>query len=226
MTPPQATSRPALFDWFFALSVTAVAVAVVRILDFTPYEANQGAAQKIYYLHISAAMGAYVALGIVAVMSVVYLWLRDRRADLLAESAAEVGLLFTTVVLVAGVLWAKPIWGTWWSGDMRLNLTLFLWFLVASYLVLRGVVEDETMRGRYSAVLGILAALDIPFIHMSVYMFRTMHPMPILLKPSAPSLPPEMLVTLLMSIAAFTLFSVALIRARYRIALAGEANRA
>jgi len=217
-SPQQPTSRPVLFDWFFALSIAAVAVAVVRILDFTPYEANQGAAQKIYYLHISAAMSAYLALGIVAVMSVVYLWLRDRRADLLAESAAEVGLLFTTVVLVTGPLWAKPIWGEWWSGDARLNLTLFLWFLVASYVVLRGAIQDETMRGRYSAVLGILAALDIPFIHMSVYMFRTLHPMPILLKPSAPSLPPEMLITLLMSIAAFMFFGVALIRARYRIA--------
>jgi heme exporter protein C len=219
---PQPNSRPVLFDWFFAIAVAAVAAAVVRILNFTPYEANQGAAQKIYYLHISAAMGAYIALGIVAVMSVVYLWLRDKRADLLAESAAEVGLLFTTVVLTTGPFWAKPIWGAWWTGDARQNLTLFLWFLVAAYLVLRGVVDDETMRGRYSAVLGILAALNIPFIHMSVYMFRTMHPMPILLKPSAPSLPSEMLITLLMAIAAFSLFCVALIRARYRIAASAQ----
>ena len=222
MTAPAAVPRARVFDWFFLLALVAVAGAVVRILAFTPYEALQGAAQKIYYIHVPAAISAYLALGIVALMSVVHLWLHDPRADHLASSSAEVGLLFTTVVLVTGPMWAKPIWGTWWSWDMRLNLTMFLWFITAAYLVLRGAIENEAMRARYSAVLGILAALLIPFIHLSVYLFRTLHPMPIVLKPSQPSLPPEMLTTFIASSLAFLLFCVALIRARFSLAREGD----
>ena len=223
MTAPISRDRAPVFDWFFWASLVAVGGALVRILMFTPYEAAQGAAQKIYYIHVPAAISAYLALGIVAVTSVVYLWLKDPRADRVAESAAEVGLLFTTVVLTTGPFWAKPIWGTWWSWDMRLNLTMFLWFLTLAYLVMRSVVDDDAMRARYSAVLGILAALLIPFIHLSVYMFRTMHPEPIVLKPSAPSLPSEMLITWTISTLAFMTFCIALIRSRFRLG-AGRAN--
>ena len=222
MTASAPAPRAPLIDWFFALSVVAVAAAIVRILRFTPYELLQGAAQKIYYIHVPAAISAYLALGIVAVMSVVFLWLHDPRADRLASAAAEVGLLFTTVVLVTGPMWAKPIWGAWWSWDMRLNLTMFLWFLTAAYVVLRGAVDDPAMRARYSAVLGILAALLIPFIHLSVYLFRTLHPMPIVLKPSAPSLPSEMLITFTVSCLAFLFFCIALIRARFNIDREGD----
>src|SRR6185503_17313843 len=157
----------------------------------------------IYYIHVPAALSAYLALGIVALMSIVYLWLRDERADRLAEGAGEVALVFLTAVLLTGPLWGKPVWGTWWTWDMRLTLTLFLWFLTAGYLVLRGAIEDRAMRARYAAVLGVLGALLIPFIHMSVYLFNTLHPMPIVLKPDRPSLPPEMLRTLMLSFGAF-----------------------
>jgi heme exporter protein C len=217
MTSPNPASKHRLLDGVMLLALATVAGAVTRILAFTPYEAHQGAAQKIYYIHVPAAMSAYLALGVVAVMSIVYLWLHDERSDRLAESAAEVSFMFTTVVLVTGPLWAKPIWNTWWSWDARLNLTLFLWFVTAAYLVLRGAVEQDAMRARYSAVLGVLAVLLVPFIHLSVYLFRTMHPMPIVLKPSEPSLPSEMLTTFIVSTLAFLFFCVALIRARYRL---------
>ena len=213
-----AESRP-LFDWLIAIAVLAVVGAYMRAMFFTPAEALQGMAQKIYYLHLPAALNAYIAFGLVAIASLAYLWLRDERADRLAESAAEVGLLFTTVVLITGPIWGKPIWGTWWTWDARLTLTLFLWFIYAAYLVLRGAVEEPVMRARYSAVLGILGVLLIPFIHLSVYLFRTLHPMPIVLKPERPSLPGEMLTTLLLSFAAFALLCIALIRVRYRLAL-------
>jgi heme exporter protein C len=216
--PPAPPARP-LFDWLFGLAVLGIVAAFVRIAFFTPYEAAQGAAQKIYYIHVPAALSAYLALTALAVMSVVYLWLHDERADRLAESAGEVALLFTTVVLVTGPFWGKPVWGTWWTWDARLTLTLFLWFVTAAYLVLRGSVDDPAMRARYSAVLGVLAALLIPFIHLSVYLFRTLHPMPIVLKPERPSLPPEMLATFTASVAAFLLLCIVLIRARYRLAL-------
>ena len=202
------------------ITVAALVIAAVyaRVMFFTPTEATQGLAQKIYYLHLPAALNAYIAFIVVAVTSIVYLWLRDPRADRVAESSAEVGLLFTTVVLTTGPIWGKPIWGTWWTWDARLTLTLFLWFIYAGYLVLRGAITEPEMRARYSAVLGVLGALLIPFIHMSVYLFRTLHPMPIVLKPERPSLPGDMLATLLVSFAAFLFVYLALLRARYRYA--------
>lgn len=210
--------RPPL-DWLFAIAALGVVGAVLRVVYFTPVEVVQGAAQKIYYIHVPAALSAYLALTISALMSMVYLWLHDERSDRLAESAGEVALLFTSVVLTTGPMWGKPIWGAWWTWDARLTLTLFLWFVTAAYLVLRGAIDEPVARARYSAVLAVLAALLIPFIHLSVYLFRTLHPMPIVLKPDRPSLPPEMLVTFALSSIAFLFFCTMLIRARYRLAV-------
>lgn len=203
-------------------AVVAVIVTYIRAMFFTPLEAAQGPAQKILYVHAPAAWVAFLAFFLVAVASALYLWLREERLDRIAESSAEVGVVFTTVVLTTGPLWGKPVWGAYWTWDARLTLTLFLWFIYVAYLVMRGAVEDRDMRARYSAVLGILGALLIPFIHLSVYLFRTLHPRPILMKPSAPSLPGEMLTTLLLAFAGFTLLYVALLRARYRYAVARD----
>jgi heme exporter protein C len=222
MTKP-AVARP-VFDWMFMLAVVALASVVVRIIFFTPAEATQGLAQKIYYIHVPSALGAYLALIVAAFMSLVYLWLKDPRADRLAESATEVAFVFTSAVLLTGPLWGKPVWGTWWTWDARLSLTLFLWFLTIAYLVLRGAVDDAGMRARYSAVLAVLAALLIPFIHLSVYLFRTLHPMPIVLKPERPSLPGEMLLTWTLAVLAFLFFCATLIRARYRLSLLREST--
>jgi heme exporter protein C len=200
-------------------AVVAVAITYIRAMFFTPLEAIQGPAQKILYVHAPAAWVAFMAFGLVAMASILYLWLREDRLDRIAESSAEVGVVFTTVVLTTGPLWGRPIWGAYWTWDARLTLTLFLWFIYVAYLVMRGAIEDHDMRARYSAVLGILGALLIPFIHLSVYLFRTLHPQPILMKPSAPSLPSEMLITLLMAFGSFTLLYVALLRARYRYAV-------
>ena len=213
-------ARPPGRDLLFPLSLVAVAGALARAVWFTPVEAMQGAAQKIFYVHVPSAMIAlYVAFVLLAVTSALYLWLKDERLDRMAESSAEVGLVFMSVVLITGPMWGKPIWGTWWTWDARLTMTLFLWFVIVGYLVLRGAVEDRQLRARYSAVLGILAALLVPFIHLSVYMFRTLHPQPIILKPSAPSLPGEMLTTWLLSVGAFGLLFAALLRMRYRYAI-------
>ena len=212
------------FDWLMALALAAVATTFAVAIFFTPIEATQGAAQKIFYVHApSAFVGLYVAFGLVAVSSAGYLWLRDERLDRVAESSAEVGLAYTTVVLITGPIWGKPVWGTWWTWDARLTLTLFLWFVYLGYLILRGALDDRAMRGRYSAVLGVLGALLVPFIHLSVYLFRTLHPMPIVLKPSSPSLPPEMLRTFFLALGSFTLLYLALLRARYRFAVMRDA---
>jgi len=219
MTESKATRDRNGFDWLLAGAVLGVVATFIRAIYFTPVEARQGAAQKIFYVHApSAFIGLYVAFGLVAVAGALYLWLRDERLDRVAASSAEVGVVFMTVVLVTGPLWGKPIWGTWWTWDARLTLTLFIWFVFLGYLILRGAIEDTATRARYSAVLGVLGALLVPFIHLSVYLFRTLHPMPIVLKPGRPSLPNDMLATFAMAFVSFTLLFAALLRARYRLA--------
>lgn len=206
------------------VAVLAVVAVYIRAIYFTPVEALQGPAQKILYVHAASAWVAFLAFGLVAVTGVLYLWLRDPKLDRVSESSAEVGLVFTTVVLLTGPLWGKPIWGTYWTWDARLTLTLFLWFIYAGYIILRGAIDDREMRARYAAVLGILGAMLVPFIHLSVYIFRTLHPRPVLLKPGAPSMPPEMVTTLVAAFVAFTLLYVWLLRERYQLAVTRDAD--
>src|SRR5688572_12586017 len=111
-----------------AAGLVAFAGACVLALGFTPVEARQGLAQKIFYLHVPAAWSALMAFSLVGIASALYLWLHDRRLDLFAEASAEVGVMFSVVMLTTGPIWAKPIWGTWWTWDARLTLTLFLFF--------------------------------------------------------------------------------------------------
>ena len=218
-----ATRRERGIDGWLLAGLLAVAGAVTRAIWFTPIEMRQGLAQKIFYIHVpSAFIALYIAFGLLAVTSALYLWLRDPRLDRMAESAAEVGLVYMSVVLLTGPVWGKTVWGTWWTWDARLTLTLFLWFVVLGLLLLRQSIEERSMRARYSAVLGLLAAILVPFIHISVYLFRTLHPRPIVLKPSAPSLPGSMLTTLLISFAAFLLLFIGLMRTRYRYATARD----
>ena len=212
--------RTPRIDWLLMAGVLAVAASMVRAAWFTPPDAMQGQAQKIFYVHAPAAfVGLYLACGLVFLCSVAWLWLKDVRLDRTADASAEVGLAFLTVVLVTGPIWGKPVWGTWWSWDARLTLTLFLWFVLLGYQILRGAVEDEGARARFAAVLGVLGGLLVPFIHLSVYLFRTLHPMPIVLKPGSPSLSSEMLLTFALSMSAFVLLFAGLVRARYRLAV-------
>lgn len=220
---PTARAPRGVVDWVLWLGFVSVAAVYVRAIWFTPAELRQGLAQKIFYVHAPSAWVAFLAFALVAVAGLLYLWLRDARLDRFAESSAEVGVVFTTVVLVTGPLWGRPVWGTWWTWDARLTSTLFLWFIYVGYLVLRGAIESPGLRARYSAIVGALGALLIPFIHLSVYLFRTLHPQPIILKPDRPSLPSEMLTTLLVAMLAFTLLYVGLVRARYAMALARDA---
>jgi heme exporter protein C len=225
MTPIESAERALRRSAVWILvSLLLLAGVYVRALVFTPAEVVQGLAQKIFYIHAPSAWVAFLAFGLVGLMSVVYLLLKDPRADLFAASSAEVGMIFMTEVLVTGPIWGKTIWGTWWTWDARLTLSLFLWFVILAYLVLRSAVHEPGQRARYSAVLGILGALLVPFIHVSVYLFRTLHPLPVVLKPGRPTLPGSMLTTLGFSFLVFTLFFAALLWHRYALARLTDAR--
>lgn len=204
-------------DAFLAVALIAVIAVCVRAIWFTPVDAMLGAAQKIFYVHVPAAIGGlYIACPLLAISSLGYLWIKDERLDRLAEASAEVGLLFMGLVLVTGPIWARTSWGTWWVWEARITSTVFLWLMVLGYLVLRGAVETPESRARLSAVMGGLAVLLVPFVHLTVRLFRGMHPGPVVLKPEAPSLPPEMLTTFLWANLAFLMLFFALLRIRFR----------
>jgi heme exporter protein C len=209
------------------LALLGVAGVMLLALEFTPVEVRQGLAQKIFYVHVpSAVVAIWVAVPLTGIASALYLWLHDPRLDRFAASSAEVATAFCLVVLTTGPIWAKPIWGAWWTWDGRLTLTLFLFFLLLGYQTLRASLRDPAERGRFSAILGIMGLALVPFIHLSVYLWRGLHPRPIVLKPSEPSLPPEMLRTLLIGFAVFTLLYVGFVTLRYGIELAHDIREA
>lgn len=208
--------------WITAIGLVLLAGVYVRALAFTPVEAAQGLAQKIFYLHVPAAIWAETAIILTGLAGMFFLFLKDPRLDRFAASSAEVGTIFAAIVLTTGPIWGKPIWGTWWTWDARLTFTLFLFLLYVGYVLLRGAIADPAMRARYSAVLGICGMCLVPFIHFSVYMFPTLHPMPIVLQPGRPKLPGSMLTTWLFSLAVFTLLYVGFVVQRYALSYLRE----
>jgi len=150
--------------------------ALYLIFMVVPTEQQMGIVQRIFYFHVSSAWMAFIGFFLVAGASAVYLWNGSRAADRLAEAAAEVGVLFCSLVLVTGPIWARPIWGVWWTWDPRLTMTVILWAIYASYLMLRAFGGEDEAVNRYAAVLGIIGVLDIPIIMVSVRLLRGMHP--------------------------------------------------
>jgi heme exporter protein C len=209
-----------------AVGLAGLAATIVLVQLYAPTEARQGLAQKIFYLHAPTAWSTLLAFSLCGLAGGLYLWLRDPRLDTFAESSAEVGLVFAAMMLSTGPLWGKPIWGTWWQWEPRLTLTLLEVFLFIGYRALRGAIADPSERARYSAIVGLLGLALVPFVHLSVYLFRTIHPQPILLKPSAPSLPPEMLRTLFVALGVFTVLYVGFVTARYGLGLLRESRSA
>ena len=199
------------------IALLLLAAVYVRALVYTPVEITQGLAQKIFYIHVPAAIWAETAMILVGLASIFYLFTKDTRLDRFAGASAEVGTIFAAIVLTTGPIWGKPIWGTWWTWDARLTLTLLLFLIYVGYLLLRSAVTDAGMRARFAAVLGICGMCEVPFIHLSVFMFPTLHPMPIILKPSAPSLPWSMLSTWLFSFGVFSLLYVGFVVQRYAL---------
>ena len=161
---------------FPAVTCVTMLAALYLIFMVVPTEQQMGIVQRIFYFHVSSAWMAFLGFFLVAGASAVYLWNGSRGADRLAEAAAEVGVLFCSLVLVTGPIWARPIWGVWWTWDPRLTMTVILWAIYASYLMLRAFGGEDEAVQRYAAVLGIIGVLDIPIIMVSVRLLRGMHP--------------------------------------------------
>jgi heme exporter protein C len=160
---------------------------------------------------------AFLAFGIVACCSAIYLWKKDERLDTAAVSAAEGGMVFTVIVLLTGPLWGRIAWGTWWTWDPKLTLTLLLWFIYGGYFLVRASTPNPERGRRFAAVIGIVGALDIPLIYFSVVWFRSLHPGPVIIRPGGPSVEPRMLTTLFVGFGATTLIFLSLFLLLYRV---------
>ena len=180
-----------------------------------PNEREMGIVQRIFYFHVGAFWAAYLGFFIVAGASARYLWTGSRAADRLAESAAEVGVLFCTLVLITGPLWARPVWGVWFTWDPRLTMTVILWGIYTSYIMLRAFGGDDDAVRRWAAVLGLVGVLDIPIIMVSVRLLRGIHPAVIARNEGGSGLvDPWMRIGLLVSSVAILLLAGWLIRLR------------
>jgi heme exporter protein C len=201
-----------------AVTLATMMAATWMSLVGAPTEADQGAVQRIFYFHVPCAMVTFSAFGLVAITGALYLWLGNQIWDDLEYAAAEVGMVFCTLVLISGSIWAKPIWGTWWTWDSRLTTTFILWLIYAGYLMLRGFGGDTPQVARFAAVVGIFGALDVPLVIVSVRLWRTIHPAVLLTRQNEHGLEdPRMVAALLISMAAFTILFVWLLGLRFKI---------
>jgi heme exporter protein C len=189
-------------------------LAGAAIFFYAPTDALQGPVQRIFYLHVSTAIAAYGCFAVVLVGGIIYLRNESLAADRFARSGALVGVVFTTVTLVMGMLWAKPIWGTYWTWDARLTSTLVLLIIYAGYLLVRRMAEPGRQAARFAAVVGIFGFIDVPVVHFSVTWWRTQHPGPIVVNDA---LPAQMLATFFFTMACTLVLAGVLIAIRYRI---------
>jgi heme exporter protein C len=195
-----------------ALAAFAVLAAVQAYSYVTsPAERDMGDLQKIMYVHVPAAWMTFLAFFVVLVFSVRYLWRRRENDDLIAASAAEVGAVFNGLTLALGMLWGRPAWGVWWVWDARLTSTLVLFLIFVGYLALRAFVEDPGQRARWSAAVGMIGAINVPIVYMSVTWWRTLHQ-----PPSSPAtLDPAYTLGLRLNAIAMLLVMIVFIRKRY-----------
>ena len=188
--------------------------ATYQALVVAPTERTMGDVQRIFYYHVASAWTAGLLFFINFVASIVYLARRNQKVDALAVAAAEVGVVFCSIVLVTGPIWARPVWGIWWTWDMRLTLTLVLWLIYVSYLLLRRF-SSSGQTPVMAAVLAIFGTLDMPLVYFSIWFFRTQHPQPVM--GNGGSIDPRMLHAFFVNLIAFTCFGLLVCWARYRL---------
>jgi heme exporter protein C len=216
-TPSHRSRRPSVLG---VVCLASLVVFAYFAFIFAPEDAMQGSTQRIFYIHVPSAWISFVGFAVVFGSSIAYLTKRSTKADRLAEASATIGLLFTTVVLVTGMMWGRAIWGVYWTWDPRLTSYLVLWLLYLAYIALRSYVPDPERKARFSAILGIIAFLDVPIVYLSVLWWRTLHPH--VFGPGGGGMPGQMLAAMFVGLITFTLVFVYLVRLRLQVGRLAE----
>jgi len=203
-----------VFPILAVLTAALLSYALYEALIAAPTEQTMGDVQRIFYYHVPSAWTAFILFFVNFFASIAYLIWRANKADVIALVTAEVGVVFCTVVLVTGPIWARPVWGIWWTWDLRLTLTLVLWLIYVSYLVLRRF-SSSGQTPLLAAVLAVFGALDVPLVYFSIWFFRTQHPQPVV--GGGGSIDPRMLHVLLINWLAFSCFAALVCWSRYRL---------
>ncbi|CAM2068764.1 Heme exporter protein C [Sulfidibacter corallicola] len=197
----------------FTLLTVTMELALIWALQIAPPDRMQGDVQRIFYFHLGSIWPGFLAFFYVMYGSARYLAGRDLHWDRKSLASGEIGLVFCTIVLTTGPIWAKPTWGVWWSWDARLTSTVVLWLIFLGYINLRHYIDDESKRPRISAILGIVGACVVPFVYMSTRLFETQHPKPVIMGDEDSGIKdPNMTIALVLAMAAFTLLYICLWR--------------
>ena len=204
------------------LTLISISVALYGAFIYAPQERTMGDVQRIFYFHVASWWIAFLAFAIVFGASVAYLITRHRRYDTLALASAEIGVVFTSMGLFTGPLWAKPAWGIYWTWDARLTTALVLWLIYVGYLMLRRYVPDESKRANLAAVTGIVGFVDVPIVYFSIRWWRTQHPQPVIMGGEGSGLDALMAQALMMSLAGFLFLFLLLLAKRFEIAHAQQ----
>ena len=199
------------------LAFALVLFAFVRVLFFTPVEQTMGLVQKVFYFHMSAAWVGMLAFLAAAAFGILYLSRKDLKWDTLTAASVEVGLLFTVICILSGMIWARPIWNTWWTWDPRLTTVTIMAFTYIAFILLRRGVDNPVRRARFSAVYAIIGFISVPLTFFSARLLRTIHPVVFGGGETEMNLNPQMVGTLLISLAAFTVLYIALLLQRARL---------
>jgi heme exporter protein C len=200
------------FDPFAVLSLVAIPGAAATVFFYAPLERTMGVVQKIFYFHLGLAATAFLSFFVACVAGVLYLLRRQRVWDERGTAAVEIGVLFTTLVLLTGSIWGRPIWNTWWTWDPRLTTSLILWFIFTACLILRSAVEQEEKRAVFCAVMAIVGFVDVPVVFLSARLWRSIHPT--VIRSEGIALEPAMIATLAVSLAAMLILWAAMFRLR------------
>jgi heme exporter protein C len=200
-----------------AVAILLVIAAAYAAFFIAPEERTMGLIQRIFYFHVASAWAGFSAFFLCFLANLLYVWRRDQKYDWLAVSGAEVGLAFTTVVLITGPIWAHPVWGIWWTWDARLTSTFVLWLLYVSYLLLRSLVDEPDRRALLSSLFGIFAFLDVPLVFGAIRWWRTQHPQPVIMGGQGSGLDPTMKSVFFFSALAMHVFMLFLVAERYAL---------
>ena len=208
-------SRDRLLMILNVLATLAILTSLYLVFVWVPTERTMGVIQRVFYFHVPSAWVAFLAFAVAAVSGLLFLTRRQDRWDRVEVASIELGIVFSTVALITGSIWARPIWNTWWTWDPRLTTTLVMWIYYVASLLLRQTVDNPERGARFGAVLAAVGFINVPLVFLTIRLWRTIHP--VLFTSEGFALAPEMLLTLVVSLCAFTLLYACLLIVRVRV---------